>query len=256
MDLREYYNFPYNTNVSLQFTPSFYDIEEPLFPCSTDMKDAFRCYNGSSIPLIDTSKVTNMTYMFNGCSNLKATKNILKMDTSNVTSMQNMFGSCTSLTSIDLSPLDTSKVTNMSGMFSSCGKLKTINFSPSNTSKVTDMQNLLNGCTSLTTMSAINVESITSSSYGQLFGYSSISSLTNVGGLLGLKTSITSNCWDRCANLTYQSCINILNGLFDFVSAGQTPTSSQGKLKVHSNFLKAVGDEIAIGTAKGWTITA
>ena len=59
-----------------------------------------------------------------------------------------------------------------------------------------------------------------------------------------------------CPNLTYQSCINILNGLYDFTGNGETPYSSQGKLKVHQNFLNAVGDEISIGTNKGWTITA
>jgi hypothetical protein len=48
----------------------------------------------------------------------------------------------------------------------------------------------------------------------------------------------------------------VLNGLFDFVSAGISPASNEGKLKVHQNFLNLVGDEISIGTNKGWTITA
>ena len=57
-------------------------------------------------------------------------------------------------------------------------------------------------------------------------------------------------------NLTYESCINVLNGLYDFTGNGETPSSSQGKLKVHQNFLDKVGDEISIGTSKGWSITA
>ena len=62
--------------------------------------------------------------------------------------------------------------------------------------------------------------------------------------------------FDKTPNLTYESCINILNGLYDFTGNGETPASNQGKLKVHSNFLTTVGDEISIGTNKGWTITA
>lgn len=56
-------------------------------------------------------------------------------------------------------------------------------------------------------------------------------------------------------NLTYESCISILNNLYDFTGNGETPNSSQGKLKVHQNFLGKVGDKISIGINKGWTIT-
>ena len=40
-----------------------------------------------------------------------------------------------------------------------------------------------------------------------------------------------------------------------YLTFSETPTSSQGKLKVHQNFLNTVGDEISIGTSKGWSIT-
>ena len=80
--------------------------------------------------------------------------------------------------------------------------------------------------------------------------------LTDFGGLINLKASITSYAFNNLPNLNYDSCINILNGLYDFVGNGETPTSTQGKLKVHQNFLNLVGDEISIGTNKGWTITA
>ena len=78
-------------------------------------------------------------------------------------------------------------------------------------------------------------------------------SLTDVGGWENLKIN-----WDdgeglvKCPNLTHQSCINVLNGLYDFVGNGSTETRT---LKVHQNFLDTVGDEISIGTSKGWTIT-
>lgn len=74
------------------------------------------------LPKIDTSGVTNMSSMFNGCRSLTS---IPLLDTSNVTSMQQMFSSCYSLTAIPL--LDTSKVTSMGSMFNECRSLTTAN---------------------------------------------------------------------------------------------------------------------------------
>ena len=81
--------------------------------------------------------------------------------------------------------------------------------------------------------------------------------LTDVGGWKNLKINWNDNYGlVRCPNLTYQSCINILNGLYDFSGNGETPNSNQGKLKVAQSFIDKVGDEISIGTAKGWVISA
>lgn len=48
------------------------------------------------------------------------------VDTSNVTNMSNMFEGCWNLTSLDVSNFDTSNVTDMNSMFSGCSSLKTI----------------------------------------------------------------------------------------------------------------------------------
>ena len=79
------------------------------------------CKALTSIPLLDTSKVTNMYYMFHNC---QALTSIPQLNTSNVTNMYGMFNSCTSLTTVPA--LDASKVTNMSGMFYNCTNLKSI----------------------------------------------------------------------------------------------------------------------------------
>ena len=73
----------------------------------------------------DTSKVTNMSGMFIGCSGLKSL-DVGSFDTSNVTNMNNMFIGCSGLTSLDLSKWDTSKLNNMSSMFYGCSALKEI----------------------------------------------------------------------------------------------------------------------------------
>ena len=70
------------------------------------------------LPKIDTSSVTNMSYMFSNCYSLTS---IPALDTSNVTHMSYMFYYCYSLTSIPM--LDTRSVTNMSRMFSNCYSL-------------------------------------------------------------------------------------------------------------------------------------
>ena len=73
----------------------------------------------------NTSNVTDMVRMFDGCSGLTSL-DVSSFDTSNVTNMPSMFAYCSSLTSLDLSNFVTSKVTSMSYMFNGCSKLTSI----------------------------------------------------------------------------------------------------------------------------------
>ena len=70
----------------------------------------------------ESSKLTYMLSMFNGCSSLISI-DLSNFDTSKVTNMMNIFNGCSSLISIDLSNFDTSKVTNMMSMFNGCSSL-------------------------------------------------------------------------------------------------------------------------------------
>lgn len=80
---------------------------------------------------------------------------------------------------------------------------------------------------------------------------------TYFSGFPNLKRSLNSSySLDRFPNLTLESCISILENLYDFTGNGETPTSNQGVLKVHANFLTTVGDDITIGTNKGWKISS
>ena len=192
----------------------------------------------------DFEGITDMSYMFNNCNNLQT---ISSIDTSNVTNMERMFQGCENLQTIPL--IDTSNVINMSYMFQNCSKLQTI---PSiKTSNVVYMDRMFYSCTNLKTLPKLDVSKITNMmNYFRLAG----DNLTDVGGWENLKCDWNDNYGlVRCPNLTYQSCINILNGLYDFVGNGSTETRT---LKVNPNFLTTVGDKISIGTAKGWSITA
>ena len=217
----------------------------------TDMYGMFQyCSKLQTIPLIDTSNVSSMSTMFAYCNRLQT---IPLLNTSNVKNMYNMFYYCGNLETIPL--LNTSNVTNMEYMFSYCNRLQTI---PSlDTSKVTNMANMFNDCRSLVSIPALNAQSLNmQSSYG-VFGTRELPNITDFGGFLNLKCSLTSDRnLKKLPNLTYQSCINVLNGLYDFTGNGETPDSNQGQLKVHQNFLDKVGEEISIGTLKGWSISA
>ena len=81
----------------------------------------YNCSIITSIPNMNTRKVTNMGYMFSNCSRLTS---VPAMDTSKVTNMTYMFYYCSSLTSIP--SMDTSKVTDMGYMFSNCSNLESI----------------------------------------------------------------------------------------------------------------------------------
>ena len=155
------------------------------------MNSYFQNYRGQELDLtnIDTSNVTNMSDLFNNCSNLtnldlsnfdtsKATTisgmfincrkittlNLSNFNTSNITTLTNVFANCVSLTSLDLSNFDTSKVIYLDYTFDRCSNLKNLNISNFNTSNATTMQSLFNGCTSLETLnlSNFNVGKVTS----------------------------------------------------------------------------------------------
>ena len=97
----------------------------------------------------NTSKVTDMRYMFGVCSGLTSLE-VSSFDTSNVTSMNNMFVNCSGLTSLDLSNFDTSKVTNMASMFNGCRGLTSLVLSNFKTNNVNNMNGMFANCIGLT----------------------------------------------------------------------------------------------------------
>lgn len=228
MTLNEYYGFPEGTNVIQRYNLSYF-TEIPDLELPANITYLFDHSPIPCAPKLNTSKVTNMYGVFNYCQQLVNIYELKHWDTSNVTNLGSLFYYCLALTDIDISMWNTSKVTNMSSMLAYCTKLKSFG--------------------------AIDCSSVTYNNY-PIYHYSNYDTLTDVGGFLNMKSK-----WDntyglaKCPNLTYESCINVLNGLYDFTGHGETPNSNQGKLKVHANFLTTVGDEISIGTNKGWTIT-
>ena len=125
----------------------------------------------------DTSKVANMSHMFNGMRNL-TTLNLSNFNTSNVTDMGGMFFSMTNLTTLNLSNFDTSKVTNMGSMFYGISNLTTLNLSNFNTSQVTIMGGMFYGMSNLTTLNLSNFNTSKTTDMRSMFnGMTNLASL-------------------------------------------------------------------------------
>ena len=89
----------------------------------------------------NTSKVTNMSFMFGNATQLKSL-DVSNFDTSNVSSMNYMFGNTLKLENLDVTNFNTSKVTDMSSMFYMCYSLHNLDISSFDMSKVTAMDKM------------------------------------------------------------------------------------------------------------------
>jgi len=149
----------------------------------------------------NTSNVTDMCFMFAGCSSLTSI-DLSSFNTSQVTNMDEMFGGCSSLASIDLSSFNTSKVTNMDGMFGTCSSLISLDLSNFNTSKVTNMQSMFDGCSSLTSLdlNGFNTSKVTDIGY-MFYECSSLTSL-DVSNFNTSKVTNMQGMFYGCSSLT------------------------------------------------------
>ena len=170
----------------------------------TDMSYMFfDCSGLTSLDLspLDTSKVTNMSWMFDGCSGLTSL-DLTPLDTQNVTNMGEMFIKCSGLTSLDLTPLDTQNVTNMSDMFSGCSGLTSLDLSQLNTQKVTNMSYMFSGCSGLTSLdlSPLDTQKVTSMT-SMFSGCSGLTSL-DLSPLDTQKVTSMTSMFSGCSGLT------------------------------------------------------
>ena len=116
----------------------------------------------------EDARLTSTWFWFEGMNNLSSIIGLEYLNTSEVTNMTFMFASCYKLSEINLSGFNTSKVTNMSNMFLSCSSLKTLDLSSFNTKSVTEMQSMFGWCLELETIIVgenWSTEHVTSSDY-------------------------------------------------------------------------------------------
>ena len=155
----------------------------------------------------DTSRVTNMSHMFNGMRNL-TTLNLSNFNTSKVTNMSGMFSIMPSLTTLDISSFDTSKVTDMGFMFSGMSKLTTLNISNFDTSKVTYMRYMFNNMSNLTTLNLFHFGTSKVTNMGYMF--SGMSNLTNLD-LSSFDTSMVTDMYAMFSDMSNLTALNLSN---------------------------------------------
>jgi hypothetical protein len=103
----------------------------------------------TTIPLFDTSTITNFGSMFNECSNLTT---IPLFDTSAGTNFSSMFRECPSLAS--LPAINTSAGTSFGLMFLNCSSLVCLSTLDTTSNSSFPISSLFSGCTSLTAPTA------------------------------------------------------------------------------------------------------
>lgn len=97
---------------------------------------------------LNTSNVSDMAYMFAGCSKLKSV-DLTYMYSPYVKDMSYMFNNCLSLKTVYLKGLNTSNVEDMKHMFELCINLGYLDLSSFNTQKVKNFERMFYGCSLL-----------------------------------------------------------------------------------------------------------
>ena len=177
-------------------------------------------------------------------SNIKNFLMEVKSLNKNVTNMSYMFYNCNNLTSLDVSNFDASKVTRMNYMFYGCNKLTSLDVSNWNTSNVTTMAYMFFGCTKLTSldMSNCDVSKVTTLGYDM---FNNCKALTDFKAPQNISADIS---FYDSNNLTHDSLMSIISNL--------ATVSSRKVLRLGStNKAKLTSDEIAIATAKNWSVS-
>ena len=158
-------------------------FDESFANCTTLTSTACWFYglqNLSSITGISnlkTDKVTDMCFMFYGCSGLTSL-DVSGFKTDKVTNMRGLFEGCSSLTSLDVTGFKTDNVRNMSIMFSGCSGLTNLDVRGFKTDKVGVMRGMFNGCSGLT---SLDVTGFKTDEVGDMgFMFSGCSGLTSL----------------------------------------------------------------------------
>lgn len=177
-------------------------------------------------------------------------------DLSGYTSLNDMFKDCNKLTSI--SELDTSKVTSMSGTFWGCSKLQHIPFL--DTSKVKNMYTTFYACP-MTTYQEFDLSSLDGTAYNAIYPFYTTTAPENLGGFKDVgkgyiaRTNYGDILLQSQSNLTYESCMNVINKVYDLNL--NTIYNGSPKIRFHATpYALLSADDIAIATVKGWTVQA
>ena len=155
----------------------------------------------SGLKYLNTANVTDMSFMFHGCSALKSL-DLTNFNTAKVTNMDNMFYRCSTLTSLDLKNFNTAEVTNMYHMFYGCSALESLNLTNFNTANVTDMNHMFYDCSALKSLDLTNFNTAKVVYMDNMFyGCSALKSL-DLTNFNTAKVTYMNNMFYGCSALT------------------------------------------------------
>ena len=258
-------SIPRNVNLSgiTNFSQMFYNCTSLKsvnidMPQNTNLAGCFyNCNTLTSVTLTNTSRVVYFTETFYSC----AIENAPRLDTTNGVYFSGMFSYCKSL--VSMPTYDTSKGIMFESMFNGCSKITTI--PQYDTSNATSVNLFLHNCISLTSVPLLDFGSVYNVGTSP-FGTTNLISLTDLGGFKNLKVSWSSYFLDKLPNLTIDSLMNVINNLYDWSgnTDGKAPLNNgtiqsfgtTHKLKFGAtNLAKLTDEQVAVATAKGWTLT-
>lgn len=178
-----------------------------------------------------TSNKENVGLLFSGCSSLKSLE-VAHWDVSNFKSLQGLFyNGGAELIELDLSAWDTRNVTNMSQTFGNSVNRKWLNITNWDASNVTNVYAMFYNNDNLTTFVGDNtLEDVINKNIKVLDGF-----------------RISTNNW-QISSINRASLRALINGLADLT--GETPQT----LSLNKAINKLTEEDIAIATAKNWTI--
>lgn len=201
---------------------------------------------------IDLSGFTECRYAFSGCKNLESL--VLNGTEDGAILYANyMFQDCTELKEVP--SFNSSNVTALTSCFSNCKSLKKI--TEFDTGKATEMREMFNECIALEEICELDCKN-NKNVQGMFYNNSSLKTL---GGLKDIGKAYTGSSVNytsynlnltMSSNLTKQSLLNVINGLYDLASHNKP---AQGLFLGDVNLAKLTAEEIAIATNKGWNVS-
>lgn len=200
------------------------------------LSDGSDPYDIEKLPPIDTSAVTSFYGIFQYCYNITRAP---ALDTSSGTDFGYMLSGCSRVT--EFPDYDFSNAKNMAYAFRGCG-FTTVPVL--NTAKCASFHGAFSGCSNLTTVEGIDFSSCTD--FYEVFDYCDHLENLTVNGSIQEDISL-----NACVKLTRESLLSVINALKDYSEA-----STVKQLAMPQKALDRLTEEdIAIATAKGWTVS-
>lgn len=145
----------FQNNTTITYIDEYFEYDDTMNV--TNVTYMFSgCTKLQKFPRINMENVTNGSYLFKGCTSLS---NIEDLDISNATDVSYLFDGCTNLIVVDV---NVQNATHVSYLFNNCTNLKQVNIVITN---ATNTLNMFYNCTKLENISQLDTSKVTNMSY-------------------------------------------------------------------------------------------